>query len=40
MTASFEKRKVGATVIPKFSYVQAKDNYSLESIGLLQNEVN
>ena len=38
MTASFEKKKIGATVIPKFSYVQARDNFSLEMIGLLQNE--
>ncbi len=40
MTASFEKKKVGATVIPKYSYVQAKDNYSLEAMGLIQNEAN
>lgn len=38
MTASFEKRKVGATVIPQIAYIQARENFSLEMIGLLQNE--
>ncbi|GAA3648792.1 aminotransferase class I/II-fold pyridoxal phosphate-dependent enzyme [Flavivirga jejuensis] len=37
MTASFEKKKVGATVIPKMSYIQAKDNFSLELMGVMQN---
>lgn len=40
LTASFEKRKIGATVIPKFFYIQAKDNYALEMIDLLQNDRN
>ncbi|MEP6262854.1 MAG: bifunctional aminotransferase class I/II-fold pyridoxal phosphate-dependent enzyme/GNAT family N-acetyltransferase [Gillisia sp.] len=37
-SASFEKRKFGATIIEKQAFIQAKDNYSLELIGLLQNE--
>ncbi|HEU5292262.1 MAG TPA: GNAT family N-acetyltransferase, partial [Cyclobacteriaceae bacterium] len=36
MTASFEKRKVGATIIPKAAYVQAKDNFTMELIGTMQ----
>jgi 7-keto-8-aminopelargonate synthetase-like enzyme len=39
MTAAFEKRKVGATIIPKTAYVQAKDNFTLELIGGMQNTV-
>jgi len=38
LTAAFEKRKVGAKVIPKFSYVQAKDNFFLERLEVLRNE--
>lgn len=38
ITASFEKKKLGATIIPKVAYVQAKDNYSLELMGMIQNE--
>lgn len=37
MTASFEKKKVGATIIPKTAYVQAKDNYSMELMGVMRN---
>lgn len=37
-SASFEKRKFGATIIEKQTFIQAKDNFSLEMIGLLQNE--
>jgi 7-keto-8-aminopelargonate synthetase-like enzyme len=37
MSASFEKKKVGATVLPKVAYVQAKDNFSMELMGVLQN---
>jgi 7-keto-8-aminopelargonate synthetase-like enzyme/predicted N-acyltransferase len=40
MTAAFEKRKVGATIIPKSAYVQAKDNFSLELIGGMLNNVS
>ncbi len=38
MTAAFEKKKVGASVIPKFSYIQTGDNYILELLGLMRNE--
>ncbi|NMH89708.1 bifunctional aminotransferase class I/II-fold pyridoxal phosphate-dependent enzyme/GNAT family N-acetyltransferase [Flavivirga algicola] len=37
MTASFEKKKVGATIIPKAAYIQAKDNFSLELMGVMEN---
>ncbi len=37
-SASFEKRKVGATVIPKVAYIQAKDNYSIEMMGVVQKQ--
>lgn len=37
LTASFEKRKLGASVIPKVCYVQAKDNFSLELLEIMQN---
>jgi len=38
MTAAFEKKKVGASVMPKFSYIQTSDNFILELIGLMRNE--
>lgn len=38
ISATFEKKKVGASVIPKVAYVQAKDNYALELMQTLQNE--
>lgn len=34
MSASFEKKKLGANVIPKVAYIQTKDNYSMEIIGM------
>ena len=37
LTAAFEKRKLGATAIPKVCYVQAKDNFSLELLETMQN---
>lgn len=37
MTASFEKKKVGATIIPKVAYIQAKDNFSMELMGVMEN---
>ncbi len=37
LTASFEKRKLGATVEEKYSYIQTSDNYNLELIGILEN---
>ncbi|MGB5819308.1 MAG: bifunctional aminotransferase class I/II-fold pyridoxal phosphate-dependent enzyme/GNAT family N-acetyltransferase [Saonia sp.] len=36
MTAAFEKKKVGATIIPKTAYIQAKDNYAMELMGVMQ----
>ena len=36
LTAAFEKRKLGARVIPKVCYVQAKDNFSLELLETMQ----
>ncbi|AVR47195.1 aminotransferase class I/II [Christiangramia fulva] len=38
ITASFEKRKLGATVIPKVAYVQAKDNFYMESLDWIRKE--
>lgn len=38
MTASFEKKKVGATVIPQNAFIQTRENFSIEMMGLLQNE--
>jgi 7-keto-8-aminopelargonate synthetase-like enzyme len=35
ISASFEKRKLGALVIPKIAYVQAADNFPMELIGTL-----
>jgi hypothetical protein len=37
MTASFEKRKLGAVVEEKYAYIQTSDNYTLELIGLLES---
>ena len=39
MTASFEKRKVGATIVSKFAYIQAKDNFTMELLGVMQNSI-
>ncbi len=36
MTASFEKRKLGATVEEKYAYIQTADNYTLELMGILE----
>jgi hypothetical protein len=38
ITATFEKRKLGARVILKVAYLQARDNFSMELMGTLQNE--
>jgi predicted N-acyltransferase len=38
MTASFEKKKVGATVRPQISYVQARENFAIEMLELLPND--
>ena len=39
-SATFEKKKLGATIIPKVAYIQARDNFSMELMGTLQNEDN
>jgi 7-keto-8-aminopelargonate synthetase-like enzyme len=38
VSASFEKRKLGAQIIPKVAYVQARDNYAMEAMNTLQND--
>jgi 7-keto-8-aminopelargonate synthetase-like enzyme/predicted N-acyltransferase len=38
LSASFEKKKVGAEVIEKYAYIQAKDNFSMELMGVMQNK--
>ena len=38
ITATFEKRKLGARVIPKVAYVQAKDNFSMELLSTMQTK--
>ena len=38
MTASFEKRKLGATVNEKFAYLQTNDNFILEMIGVMEGQ--
>ena len=37
-SSSFEKRKVGARIIPKVAYMQAKDNYAMEMMGIIQKQ--
>lgn len=37
LTASFEKRKLGAEIEEKCAYIQTSDNYTLELIGLLES---
>ncbi len=38
-SATFEKRKLGAEIMQKVAYIQAKDNYSFEALNSLQNEI-
>ena len=38
VSASFEKRKLGAKIIPKVAYIQARDNYAIEVMNTLQND--
>lgn len=38
ISASFEKKKLGATIIPKIAYVQIRDNFSSELINAMQND--
>ena len=37
MTAAFEKKKVGADITEKYAYVQAKDNFNMELMGVMQS---
>ena len=37
LTASFEKKKLGAVVTSKVCYVQAKDNFSIELLETMEN---
>jgi predicted N-acyltransferase len=37
LTASFEKRKLGASVHDKYAYIQTSDNYTLELMGILES---
>ncbi|MFT6638801.1 MAG: 7-keto-8-aminopelargonate synthetase-like enzyme/predicted N-acyltransferase [Flavobacterium sp.] len=38
VSASFEKRKLGAEIIPKVAYIQARDNYTMEVMNTIQND--
>ncbi|MBZ9650873.1 aminotransferase class I/II-fold pyridoxal phosphate-dependent enzyme [Psychroflexus montanilacus] len=38
LTAGFEKRKVGAEVIEKCAYIQARDNFALEALDWLRKD--
>lgn len=38
VSASFEKRKLGAVIRPKVAYVQARDNYTMEVMNTIQND--
>lgn len=40
ISAAFEKKKLGASIISKVAYVQARDNYAMELMQTLQNETN
>ncbi|ESU28755.1 2-amino-3-ketobutyrate coenzyme A ligase [Flavobacterium limnosediminis JC2902] len=37
-SATFEKRKLGATAIPKVAYIQSRDNFTLERIANIQKK--
>jgi len=39
-SASFEKHKMGAEVLPKVAYLQAKDNYTLEMFEITNSSKN
>ncbi|WP_306014161.1 MULTISPECIES: aminotransferase class I/II-fold pyridoxal phosphate-dependent enzyme [unclassified Allomuricauda] len=38
MTAAFEKRKLGAIVQEKYAYIQTRDNFILEALGVLEGQ--
>ncbi|MEL7146398.1 MAG: GNAT family N-acetyltransferase, partial [Bacteroidota bacterium] len=37
-SASFEKKKLGSNIVPTHAYIQAKDNYSMEMMGIIQKK--
>lgn len=37
LTAAFEKRKIGAVTVPKVAYIQARDNFSMELLDILES---
>ncbi|MGB3345602.1 MAG: aminotransferase class I/II-fold pyridoxal phosphate-dependent enzyme [Aequorivita sp.] len=36
ISANFEKKKIGATIVPMYGFLQAEDNYSLERLETLR----
>jgi len=38
LTAGFEKRKIGADITEKSAYIQAKDNFSLELMEMMETK--
>lgn len=38
ISATFEKKKLGASVVPKIAYVQSRENFAMEQMLTLQNE--
>lgn len=38
ISASFEKKKVGATCIPKIAFIQTNDNFKMELLNTMQND--
>ncbi|MBC9795886.1 bifunctional aminotransferase class I/II-fold pyridoxal phosphate-dependent enzyme/GNAT family N-acetyltransferase [Sinomicrobium weinanense] len=38
LSASFEKRKIGAKATPKVAYIQARDNFSMELMGAMREK--
>ena len=38
MTASFEKKKLGAKIMEKYAYLQTADNYTLELLGIMEGQ--
>ena len=38
MTASFEKKKLGARIVEKYAYMQTEDNFTLEMLGIMEGQ--
>tara|TARA_R110000744_G_scaffold152199_6_gene266068 strand:+ start:2172 stop:4577 length:2406 start_codon:yes stop_codon:yes gene_type:complete len=38
MTASFEKKKLGASIVEKYAYMQTEDNFTLEMLGIMEGQ--